>query len=60
LKKFNTYRNIVIHRLFEELPSKKELDNYFIRGMELWDEIWQINIKYQKKFFDDMQRELKT
>jgi len=59
LKKFNTYRNIVTHRVFEELPTKKELDNYFSCGMKLWDEIWQINMKYQKKFFDDIQRELK-
>jgi len=56
LEKFNTYRNTVIHKLFEKLPNKKELDEYFKLGIELWEETWKIEEKYNKAYFNSIRK----
>jgi len=56
LEKFNTYRNSVTHRLFEKLPNKKELNDYFELGMELWEETQKLLEGYNRASFNHIKK----
>lgn len=60
LEKFNKHRNTVVHRLFDKLPSKRQLDSYFKLGMELWEETWKIEEKYIKANYESMKKFMKN
>lgn len=56
LKRFNSCRNKAAHELFIHLPERSELDNQCEFGIELWNEIYSILQKYNREYFEKINK----
>jgi hypothetical protein len=59
LKRFNRFRNKVIHEFFIEIPTRTNFNEYFKLGMELWENTWNLLQHYYKQYFNTLNNLIK-